>query len=62
MSRSVYLPEGASWTDARTGAVYDGGQYIQVSAPLEAIPLFLRDGHGDEIRRFFTEQETVKGR
>ena len=62
VSRSVYLPEGASWTDARSGAVYDGGQYIQVSAPLEAIPLFLRDGHGDEIRRFFTEQETVKGR
>ncbi|MER5478887.1 TIM-barrel domain-containing protein [Streptomyces sp. NPDC002734] len=42
--RTVYLPEGARWTDAWTGAVYEGGGAVTVDAPLERIPLFLRDG------------------
>ncbi|MEM1445070.1 MAG: TIM-barrel domain-containing protein [Planctomycetota bacterium] len=41
--REVYLPAGAHWTDAWTDAVHDGGQRIQVSAPIDRIPLFLRD-------------------
>jgi alpha-D-xyloside xylohydrolase len=40
----VYLPLGATWTDAWTGAEYEGGQTVTVDAPLERIPLFLRDG------------------
>ena len=44
-ARTVYLPAGAKWTDAWTGASYEGGQTIQAEAPLERIPLFLRDGH-----------------
>jgi alpha-D-xyloside xylohydrolase len=40
----VYLPSGASWTDAWTGQRYEGGQTVTVDAPLERIPLFLRDG------------------
>ncbi|GAA1968112.1 hypothetical protein GCM10009838_28190 [Catenulispora subtropica] len=40
----VYLPVGASWTDAWTGQTYEGGQAVTVDAPLERIPLFLRDG------------------
>lgn len=43
-SRAVYLPAGSNWTDAWTGAAYDGGQTIEVDAPLDRIPLFLRDG------------------
>ena len=43
-SWSVYLPKGASWTDAWTGEEYTGGQTVTVQAPLERIPLFLRDG------------------
>ena len=43
-SRTVYLPEGSTWTDAWTGAAHDGGRTIEVDAPLERIPLFLRDG------------------
>ena len=43
-SRTVYLPTGPTWTDAWTGAAHDGGQTIVVDAPLERIPLFLRDG------------------
>ena len=43
-NREVYLPVGAQWTDAWTGAVYAGGQTIQVDCPISQIPLFTRDG------------------
>ena len=42
--RRVYLPQGASWTHAGTGEVYEGGVWLYVEAPLETVPLFLRDG------------------
>ena len=42
--RPVYLPDGAQWTNAWTGEVLTGGQTITVDAPLDIIPLFLRDG------------------
>ncbi len=42
--RSVYLPAGARWTNAWTGETLTGGQTLTVDAPLEVIPLFLRDG------------------
>ena len=42
--RRVYLPEGASWTHAGTGEVHEGGVWLDVEAPLETVPLFLRDG------------------
>lgn len=44
LSRTVYLPERASWTDARSGQTYTGGQWITVSAPIDTIPVFFRDG------------------
>ncbi|MCY2994470.1 MAG: hypothetical protein NTY19_42380 [Planctomycetota bacterium] len=40
--RTVYLPLGAEWTDARTGGVFHGGQTIEADAPLESIPVFIR--------------------
>ncbi len=40
----LYLPAGASWTDAWTGKKYEGGNTINTFAPLERIPLYLRDG------------------
>lgn len=43
-NRKVYLPAGASWTLASTGAVYEGGQELEVEAPLDTLPVFLRDG------------------
>jgi len=43
-ARDVYLPVGASWACAWTGRRYDGGSTVTVDAPLERIPLFLRDG------------------
>jgi len=41
--RSVYLPEGAVWTDAYTKQTYQGGQRVTVPAPIEIIPVFTRD-------------------
>jgi alpha-D-xyloside xylohydrolase len=41
--REVYLPAGSGWTDAWTGATAEGGQQLTVEAPLDRIPLFLRD-------------------
>ena len=41
--RSVYLPSGAKWTNAWTGSSYEGGQRITVSAPIDQIPVFLKD-------------------
>jgi len=41
--RMVYLPEGCRWKDAGTDMVYDGGTRIEADAPLDRIPLFLRE-------------------
>ena len=44
VSRKVYLPAGCSWTHAGTGEVYEGGQWIDVKAEIDTLPIFLRDG------------------
>ncbi|MDO4293563.1 MAG: glycoside hydrolase family 31 protein [Eubacteriales bacterium] len=44
VSRRVYLPAGASWTDARTGESLPGGQWIEANAPLDTLPVYLREG------------------
>ncbi|MGA7887759.1 MAG: TIM-barrel domain-containing protein [Acidobacteriaceae bacterium] len=43
-SRTVYLPAGADWYNYWTNEKYRGGQRIVVSAPIDAIPLFVRAG------------------
>ena len=42
--RPVYLPLGAEWTDAWTGAPLPSGEVVVAQAPLEKIPVFIRDG------------------
>lgn len=42
-SRQVYLPAGASWKNAYSGDTLEGGCTIKVEAPLERIPLFLKN-------------------
>lgn len=43
ISRKVYLPEGAVWTNVWTREEFMGGQTILVDAPLDSIPLFVSD-------------------
>ena len=43
-ARDVYLPEGASWLDAWTGAPIKGNGWTTAEAPLEHIPVYLRQG------------------
>jgi alpha-D-xyloside xylohydrolase len=49
-SREVYLPAGATWTDARSGRVSAGGQTITVPVSLDHIPVFCRDGFDFSLR------------
>lgn len=43
-SRTVYLPDGAEWQDVWTHEMFPGGQTIVADAPLEHIPVYLRNG------------------
>jgi alpha-D-xyloside xylohydrolase len=49
--RTVYLPEGALWTDAVTGNRHSGGTCVEAAAPADRIPLFLRDHARLPIRK-----------
>ena len=51
VTREIYLPAGAVWTDAYTGEVYEGGQKVTVPAPLDIIPVMIRDGKEYKIYR-----------
>lgn len=60
--RRLYLPEGEEWIDWRTGKKYKGGQWIEVDAPLEDIPVFVREKKKDLIKCFYEkEREGEKG-
>jgi alpha-D-xyloside xylohydrolase len=43
-TRKVYLPKGTEWVDAWNGIVYAGGVWMEVDAPLDRIPVFLKKG------------------
>ncbi len=43
-SVKVYLPAGAEWQDANIGRKHKGGQCIECGAPLDTMPLFLKNG------------------
>ena len=47
--REVYLPGGCRWTDANTKEVYEGGRRVTVPAPLDIIPVFVREGRSYPI-------------
>ena len=42
--RLVYLPKGCGWYDFWTNKFYEGGQWIEAEAPIERIPLFVKEG------------------
>ncbi|MFJ7244685.1 TIM-barrel domain-containing protein [Kitasatospora sp. NPDC098652] len=43
-SRRVYLPSGARWLDPATGRAAEGGTTLDADAPLERLPVFVREG------------------
>lgn len=43
-SRKIYLPAGCDWYNYWTNQRVAGGQWIQVAAPIDVIPLFVRAG------------------
>jgi len=43
-SRKVYLPENTDWIDFWTGKKLKGGQTIDAAAPIEIMPLYVREG------------------
>jgi alpha-D-xyloside xylohydrolase len=58
-SREVYFPSSCGWYDFYLGIYILGGHQLQVDAPFEQIPLFVREGSiipfGPEIR--FTDEK-----
>ncbi len=48
-TRSIYLPAGTVWKDAYTGKSYEGGRTVEVDAPLDIIPVMMREGCSWEI-------------
>ncbi len=41
----VYLPAGEAWWDLNTGWRYEGGTALNVTAGLDTLPIFGREGH-----------------
>lgn len=48
-SRTVYLPAGADWVHAGSGQLYAGGQRCEIDAPLDTLPIFLREGRQEYL-------------
>jgi len=52
--RNVYLPANSGWYDFYTGKYIDGGQTINAAAPLDRVPLYVKEGsivpYGPEIQ------------
>ncbi len=42
-SRDVYLPVGAHWISHGSGQIFEGGQVVNEPAPLDHLPVFLRE-------------------
>ncbi|WP_373922004.1 hypothetical protein [Streptomyces sp. T12] len=43
-TRQVYLPDGFRWLDPVTGHVREGGTTLEMDAPLERVPVLVRQG------------------
>ena len=52
-SRHVYLPAGTNWQDTATRALFSGGEGYFVDAPLERIPVFVREGAEIDLAQVF---------
>ena len=50
-TRTVYFPAGCNWYDFYTGEKYEGGTECEVSAKLDEIPLFVKEGSLIPVRK-----------
>ena len=56
VSRNVYLPKG-KWLNWNTSEILEGGRVIEVKAPLNQIPLFVKDGSAILMKKEFDSDE-----
>jgi len=49
VSRAVYLPSGTEWIEGNSGINFTGGITINIDAPLDRIPFFIRSGFQELI-------------
>ncbi len=63
-SREVYFPAGRDWYDFYTGRCYAGGQWAEVPAPYDRMPLFVPSGSvipmGELVQHTATPQTSLK--
>ena len=43
-TREVYFPNACDWYDYETGKKYPGGSRVRIDAPLDTIPVFVKEG------------------
>lgn len=43
-NRDIYFPEGSGWYDIYSGEFVEGGQKLNINAPYERMPLYVREG------------------
>ncbi len=58
--RRVYLPAGADWYDFWTDEFYKGGQWIDADAPIDRIPLFIKEGSIIPMTEVLTSTSQLK--
>ncbi|MEO8254333.1 MAG: TIM-barrel domain-containing protein [Flavobacterium sp.] len=60
----VYLPKQTAWYDFWTGKRFEGGQTIATAAPLDRIPVFVKEGSivpmGNVIQNTQTKQDVLE--
>lgn len=55
--RTVYLPAGSSWRELFTGLVYEGGQTIACDAPIDIIPVFIKEAASSKAKAVWESQQ-----
>lgn len=60
----VYLPKQNAWFDFWTGKRFEGGQTVSTSAPLDKIPVFVKEGSivplGNVIQDAHSKQDVLE--
>ena len=58
-SITVYLPSNEIWLDAWSGSEYSGSHSVEITAPLDVIPVFIRKGskHEQSLKQIFDKRK-----